>query len=290
MNTRRLSQILAALVALAVATTSCGGSTQTGSASGPKASQVPAATLMSGSAAASAAAKASKQAEAIQSRRAQATSTAKASPQGTPAPPPPPAGEASPSDPPVAGNYTYSVAGTVTSQGKTEQLPKEASLKIDPATLADGGAKRQVHHISAQGGGSDVTYLFASDGIYIEQVVNNNYTCALQPPLKALPLPLKVGAKWTAKSTCQGTTTDMTGEILRTEKRTIGGAETDTFVVKSSVHTYGAGFDQQQDGTSWFSPDYRLRVREQTHVEMTFGAEKVTSDSVQELTRLTPAK
>jgi len=269
-------------------TTSCGGSKQTGSAAGPKSSPVPAASLMSGSAGASAAAKASKQAEAVQSQRA--TATAATTPKGTPAPPAPPPGKASPSDPPASGTYTYTVKGTVTSQGKTQPLPDEATLKIDPATLADGGAKRQVHHVAAEGGSSDITYLFAADGIYIEQVVTNNYTCALQPPLKTLPLPLKVGAKWASKATCQGTTTEMTAEIVRTEKRTIGGVAVDTFVVESTVHTTGSGFDQKQDATTWFSPDYRLRVREQSTADMTFGTEKATTESVQELTGLTPKK
>jgi hypothetical protein len=94
--------------------------------------------------------------------------------------------------------------------------------------------------------------------------------------------PLKINAAWSlpvekckeatqSDYTMSGTETDT---VARTETVVVGGHKVFCYVIKSVSKTSYSGPQGTGTGTKtelqWFSPDYRLFVKTQTHVDATF--------------------
>jgi hypothetical protein len=187
---------------------------------------------------------------------------------------------------PTEGVYTYKETG----DGRFTQSP----LRITNT----GGAGQK------EGQGdvvSDVTW--RSDGKYTHRVIfgtpPNTLTCDLEPDLLEVKLPLRSGAVWTIRSSCEfspGVILSFSGtsSLLGTERVTIGGTQVDTSRIKSDITVRGEGdgetVEQRIATDSLFAPGAGLFVRISTQISGTdpFTGEPSNSSTSQELVSLTP--
>jgi hypothetical protein len=138
--------------------------------------------------------------------------------------------------------------------------------------------------------------LFRSDAILIEQTTMRfgsggfvqEQTCKTDHPLKAVPLPFAVGKAWSDSGTCNGLTVSLTGKILRTETRTVGGKSVKTYVLHVTTHTTGDQYDINTDLTTWISPTYRLIVRSVQSSSGTAQGNRFTQNLTENLQSVKP--
>jgi hypothetical protein len=283
----------AALLSLALLVAACGGGKATPVSLGK---QVPAAGIESNPAKAKAIQ--SKGAAAVAAARRQAAAdqkAARAQAQGVPAPKAPPAGKAKESDPTAPGAYTYHIKGTANDGTKDEKIDQDFTARFDKPYLAGHGAQRQkvTGGGCGFGGGGECSFVWSADQVALQYIIAQGFRCDFSPPLKVRTVPLTVGAKWSSEGVCQGISTKIEGEVLRTEKQTIGGRQIDTFVLHVVSNTQGGSgpqaFTKKSDSTEWFSPAYRITVKQDIKGEFSGGGSKGTSHTVGVLKKLTPS-
>jgi hypothetical protein len=198
--------------------------------------------------------------------------------------------------PPAAGIYHYTQSGSTQAGIISFDADPEGTLAIGAATAA-GSAKRQKQSRQYSSGWSqDQILLFGSDAILLEQTTMRfgsggfvqEQTCKPSHPLKVVPLPVKVGASWSDSGTCNGLTVSLTGKILRTEQRTVGGKSVSTYVLHVVTHTTGDGYDINTDLTTWISSAYRLTVHSVQRSSGTAQGNQFTQNLTENLKKLTP--
>jgi len=197
--------------------------------------------------------------------------------------------------PPAAGVYHYTQNGKTVVGGITFNADPSGTLAIGaPTTSGTGKLQKQSRQYSSNWS-QDQYLLFKSDAIYLQQTTQrysfgfvSETTCKPSHPLKAVPLPLKVGKTWSDSGTCNGLTVSLTGKVLRTENRTVGGKSVATYVIEVKTHTTGNGYNITTTLTTWISPTYRLAVRSVTTSNGTTPQGDLSQNLTEDLQRLQP--
>lgn len=97
---------------------------------------------------------------------------------------------------------------------------------------------------------------------------------------------------WSMTSTDGDIQLDATIEVAGVETVAVGGEDVRTLVIRSVIEFRGEGFEGTEESTSWFAPDRRLTVREESTMtgSGTFNGQEFTfeSEETRVLRSLTP--
>ena len=199
--------------------------------------------------------------------------------------------EGAPADAPgtvAPGTYTYDVSGTV-SAGTPRQVDGEATLTVDrPA------AGRQSSVLEGQQGRTEQDVVAKADGRYLARlsITNPAFTKEFVPssPVLLAPEPPTVGRSWTWRTTSTDgkTTAALSARIVRTETLAVGGRQTPTYVIESTLQLSG---DITYTGrtTTWYDPAHRLPVKDRTRGNGTVSGFAFTTDLTSVLRSTKPA-
>lgn len=189
------------------------------------------------------------------------------------------------------GSYLLDTSGTITygSPG----TPQDAK---GTQTLTVSALKAGLQHSTLHGdqGDTDEELLVRDTGTYVAslKLTSPAFTKEFRPSPAALlvPDPATVGAtwSWSGTSTDGKTTARASSKIARLETVTIGGRKVPcavllTHLVLSGDITYAA------DVTTWWSPDYRLPVKDHTVGKGQFGAFPFQTDISTLMRSVTPS-
>jgi hypothetical protein len=210
------------------------------------------------------------------------------SPSGTIASSPTPATAAQRALAPRAGTYTFRQSGSYSTASGKRDVPDTGTLTVRAATAYPGGGVQQVHERAVSSSRKTTfTYRFTDRGVWLLHVVSDGFECSLAEPLQVLALPMRVGQHLEGETTCRefsSVSFSVTEDVVRTERRSVGGSTIDTFVIKSHIEVSAGAFSQTQDSTTWVSPAHHMVVRAETHAE----SAGYTADITEQLASLTP--
>ena len=166
----------------------------------------------------------------------------------------------------------------------------------EPVEVAPGIFRQKVWHLQDGGRPYFVESLWRPDATFSLAQSFSTGTCYFGPPLMGLPHdPLEVGTKQSFHSFCANDSVPRrefrgSSEVVRQENLTIGGTVVTTFVIDYNVkiidHKNGIGFFNE--GTEWYSPDYRLSVK-QTFKYNDIPSSNPDYEYTEELKSLTPS-
>jgi hypothetical protein len=188
------------------------------------------------------------------------------------------------------GTYTLDSSGSV-SYGTPPQR-KDASgtrsLVVSPLS-----GDRQTFSSGDDRGGSDQTFQVRASGTFLVdlKLTSPTFTKEYRPatPVAYVPDPAKVGTTWSYG----GPTTDGKGKISATNKvtgatsLTIGGTRVPCAVLRSHLVLSG-DFDYTVDITTWWSPDYRLPVKDHSVGKGSYGGIPFTTDVTEVIRSVRP--
>jgi hypothetical protein len=101
-------------------------------------------------------------------------------------------------------------------------------------------------------------------------IQQRNEPADYRPPLLLFRFPLEVGSVWTSHAVSENRTSDLTGEVLRTETVTAAGRSFETFVIKTLI-TFSGNQEGRRSDTWWFAPSLGMPVRWQESTEAQQG-------------------
>lgn len=178
------------------------------------------------------------------------------------------------------------------------------SFNADPqGTLALGGPvaegdgqRQQQERIYSSSWSQEQILLFRANGVYLKAITSrfgsggfvDEDTCTPSHPLKAIVLPLTVGSSWSDQATCSGRTLKLSGKVLRTETRTVGGTQVTTDVVNIVTSQTGNGYNVSLNLTMWIAPKYGLSVHATQNGSGTAQGYNFKENLTENLIRLTP--
>ncbi|MGZ4241160.1 MAG: hypothetical protein ACXVQ7_06055 [Actinomycetota bacterium] len=207
-----------------------------------------------------------------------------------------PVGTSAAAVPPRPGTYHYTQSGRAQAGPFSFTVDPEGTLAIG-APVADGTArKQQQERVYSSSWSQEQVLLFGSNAVSIAQLTSRfgsgafvqEETCTPSHPLKAIALPLVVGSSWNDSATCNGKTITLSGKVLRTETRTVGGARVTTDVVHIVTRETGSGYDVTLDLTMWIARAYGLTVHATETGSGTVQGNSFTENLTEDLERLTP--
>ncbi|HEX9711899.1 MAG TPA: hypothetical protein VGB52_05010 [Actinomycetota bacterium] len=191
--------------------------------------------------------------------------------------------------PPAAGTYRYSQEGV----SLFGPMPDEGTLVIG-AVDARG---RQTHTRTVSDNEVTEQRLRFTDGgvllLAVSQTFGSGafaepYECRFEPALIVIELPMTLGDRIDARSSCGDLTIEYSARVLRTENRTIGGRTVETVVLRATITATDDGVSQTTTSTSWLSPVYRLVVRSEQRSEGTYEGVRFHTSLTEELLDLRP--
>jgi hypothetical protein len=179
---------------------------------------------------------------------------------------------------PAEGDYTYHLSGSTTFSGKKTAMNEDVITTI---TRLDGGRMEQ------SSDGQKALVRFVDDEVQlltldITQPGFERHFVA-DPPVRYVPLPMKVGATWSWKLKAQDATTtfDQTARIDRTETITVAGRTVKAVVLVTHIVLSG-DMKGTIDATSFYDPVLRVPVRTHQTGDFTFGTFRAQSDATLE--------
>jgi hypothetical protein len=188
------------------------------------------------------------------------------------------------------GTYHYDTSGTVTVFGRTQDAAGATTLTVGALS---GGSQ----HTSMKSSNSttDEQLVPRADGTFVSDLKISappviDVEFALAPPALLVPTTATRGKTWTwtATSTDGKTTATQTSTVQGTETLTVGGAKVATVVVRTQL-TLKGGVNYSADVTTWFSPAYRLVVKDHTIGQGTSGFGPYKNDVTDVLLSVQPA-
>lgn len=282
------SRTLAGPVLLALVLTGCSSSARTPAAAGPSPSQ---ATSAAATTTATAAPTATGAPTATTTPAAASATAAPTQGAGSPTPRSTPSATASRTPLGTApGTYHYDTSGTVTVFGRTQDAAGATTLTVGALS---GGSQ----HTSMKSPNSttDEELVPRSDGTFLSDLKISappvmDVEFALAPPALLVPATATRGRTWTwtATSTDGKTTATQTSTVQGTETLTVGGARVATVVVRTQL-TLKGGVSYSADVTTWFSPAYRLVVKDHTLGQGSSGFGPYKNDVTDVLQSVRPA-
>jgi hypothetical protein len=190
------------------------------------------------------------------------------------------------------GTYTLDASGTVQLGVSKQAVDGTQTLTVSPL-------KGDSQHSTLHGdqGDTEQDLRVRDTGSYLAALKITSPAFAGQAkefrPATAvllLPDPAKVGARWSWKavSTDGRTTVSTTNEVVRTETLTIGGRKVTTAVLRTHLVLSGdVSYDAQV--TTWYSPEFRLPVKDHTKGKGTAIGQPFTTDITTVMRSVEPA-
>lgn len=196
---------------------------------------------------------------------------------------------------PVDGRYEYLVTAV---DGTGQQQQAVQVLRV--ATDARGVAVRQTHRLAAAGRDSLSVMEWRPDGVWAlsqrsEEGGSSSPDCDWAPDILEWPLPFRVGATWTARSTCSvGSSTrsvTVTGRVVRTENVQVGDRSVRAVVLERTrdekvLLDGSVPIESKERSTDWVAVDNGLLLRSNSSRQGTGGLASGSSD--RKLTHLAP--
>lgn len=191
-----------------------------------------------------------------------------------------------------AGTYTLDASGTITLGVSKQDASGTQSLTISPL-------KGQLQHSTLHGdqGDTEQDLLLRTTGTYVASLRLTSPAFAGQakefhpsPAVLLVPDPATVGSSWSWKavSTDGKTTVTTANKVARTETVTIGGKKLLCAVIQTHLVLSGdVTYDAQV--TTWYSPDFRLAVKDHTVGKGTAIGSPFTTDITSVMRSVTPA-
>lgn len=191
--------------------------------------------------------------------------------------------------PPAAGTYRYRQEGV----SLFGEMPDEGTLRIGAADARG----RQTHtRTVSEDEVTEQRIRFTADGVLLLAVTQTygsgplaqSYECAFDPPFAVVRLPLTVGDRWQASSSCGDLDVEFQARVLRTEQRRVAGQRVETVVIDATITASGDGVSQTTTSTSWLSPKHRLVVRSEQRSEGRQGTFSFRTALTEDLIDLRP--
>ncbi|MDT7570622.1 MAG: hypothetical protein QOE05_796 [Actinomycetota bacterium] len=176
------------------------------------------------------------------------------------------------------GSYTYDSSGTVAAGASKRDASGTATFTVDPPA---GG--RQHTLLGTDQGRTEQDVVVRSTGTFLVRLAITNPTFSKEfrfaTPGLLVPDPATIGKtwSWTTKSTDGKTTAAVTARITGRETLTIGGEQTPTTVIESTLKLTG-DITYTAHMQNWADLTHRLSVKDHTKGEGMFGAVQFTTD------------
>lgn len=189
------------------------------------------------------------------------------------------------------GTYTNDTSGSVTygTPGTTQDATGTSTLTVSP--IKDGVQHSTLH---SDGSDTDQDLLVRTTGTYVGylKLTNAAFTKEFRPATALLLIgdPSRVGDtwSWTAQSTDGKTTVSASNSRPKDESVTIGGKPLACQVVQTHLVLSG-DVSYTADLTTWYSPTYRLTVKDHTVGKGSYQTVPFTTDITSVLRSVTPA-
>jgi hypothetical protein len=201
--------------------------------------------------------------------------------QPSPAPPtalPSPTG--TPVEPPEPGTYEYlrKIQGA---GGFSDDTP---SMEFLPAVEVSPGVYRQQIWSTSRQGRSFSENLWRPDGEFsVASTFTYDTVCYRAPLMLSRPFPMSVGSTWESESVCSNDPETRRrirweNEVTGTDSLEVDGRVIETFVVVYRVELTFRGGERTlyNEGTYWWSPEYRLSVKSELEVGYLDTADSAT--------------
>ncbi len=192
----------------------------------------------------------------------------------------------------ASGVYTLDSSGTVTlgNPGTPQDASGEATLTVNPIR---GGVQHTTLH-SDSTGDTEQDLLVRDTGTYAAslKLTSPAFTKEFRPSPAVLlvPDPAKVGTawSWSGRSTDGKTTISATNKVVRQETLTIGGVKVACAVLSTKLVLSG-DIDYSADLTTWWSPDYRLPVKDRSVGKGSYNGFPFSTDITAVMRSVTPS-
>ena len=193
---------------------------------------------------------------------------------------------------PAPGTYLYSQSGSESAGGRSQAVPAQGTMRIDPATQQAARTWTQTWHsyVDQTQPPNDTTYQFGSAGVAIASTTTTSslngqsvsFTCTFSPPLSVTPWPPTVGYAFSGQGSCGSFTAQVSGRIDGTRAVDLDGQSITTYVIDATITTHGSVSltDRQTD---WFSPSLRLLVHTSDDEQGTYGLFSFSSQITRDL-------
>ena len=192
------------------------------------------------------------------------------------------------------GEHAYATEGQRTINGNTSDLPKTTTLTADaPAE----GVQRQARDLRDSDGNGTLTETdlhYRSDGVYLSYVkVTSRFQGGLTDVREfRLPRPVLIGPRgggpgFTQSFTMEGsgTTAKVTIEAHRWENVAVAGRQVRALLVQTDIRFSGS-LEGYQRSTSWFWPKHLIALKEQVQTDVRNGPIRLQSNYQAQLKQL----
>ncbi|MGB8652550.1 MAG: hypothetical protein WCD35_18020 [Mycobacteriales bacterium] len=191
----------------------------------------------------------------------------------------------------VAGTYTLDAKGTLTlgQPGSPQDAGGTSTLTV---SAPSGGIQHTTLH--SDHGDTDQDLVVRPTGTYAARLKISSpaFTKEFRPaaPVLLVGDPARVGTtwSWSGTSTDGGTTVSASNKVLRTETLTIGGTRVACVVLQSHLVLSG-DVDYTADLTTWWSPAYRLAVKDHTVGKGSYNGFPFTMDITSTMRSVRPS-
>jgi hypothetical protein len=197
---------------------------------------------------------------------------------------------------PAPGTYHYNQSGSVQAGVFSFNADPQGTLGAGGPLASGDGQQQTQQRVYSSSWSQQQVLLFRPTGVYIKAITTRfgsggfvqEDTCTPSHPIKAIALPLAVGSSWSDQATCNGRTVKLSGKVLRTETRTVGGTQVGTDVVNIVTSQTGNGYNVALNLTMWIAPRYGLSVHSTTTGSGSAQGYNFKENLTEDLIRLTP--
>jgi hypothetical protein len=189
------------------------------------------------------------------------------------------------------GTYTLDTSGSVSYGTPPQHKDASGTHTLVVSALA---ADSQTFTRKNDGGGSQLTFHVRASGTYLAdlQLTSPAFTKEYRPAAAVLyvPDPANVGTNWSysGKTTDGKSTITSSNKVTGATSLTIGGKKVLCAVLTSHLVLSG-DIDYTADVTTWWSPEYRLPVKDRSIGKGRYGGVPFSSDTTNVMRSVTPS-